>query len=354
MKKILVIDDDKIIAESIRDIFELEDFEIDSAVNGIDGIVKATNTLYDFIICDIDMPELNGYQVINQIKNDERYFSVPFIFLSGKNKQTDIIKGLKLGADDYITKPFTVKDITEVVFAKLKRKEKLDALIEQKLNHIKSGISFSLPHEFLTPINGIIGPISMLIDNKIEFEEEEINEMHNVIFNSAQRLKKTVENFLIYNELNLNNIDLKYEVIDIYEVIIKIVNHLSKNYDRVDNITIDLEFSILNTNKKFFSILMNEILSNAFKFSGFGEKILVKAYSLNDKNYIEVTDFGRGMSQEQINSIDSFVQFDRKYYEQQGIGLGIAIIKSISKLFKYKLEFISELNKFTTVKLTLN
>lgn len=353
MKKILIIDDDDTIRESIKEYFQLENYEINTAENGLEGIDKANDTLYDFIICDIDMPKLNGYEVVRHIKNDDRYLTVPFIFLSAKNKEHQIIKGLKLGADDYVTKPFDFPNLLEVVRLKLEKKEKLEKLIEDRLVSFKSNIAFSLPHEFLTPINGIIGPITMLTDIDLKLENDEIEEMHNVIFNSAYRLKRTVENFLIYNELNIITLeDTNFEVIDVSEVINKVYLDCCNDTSRDKDFKYDSDFTNIKFSIKFLKILINEVISNAIKFSNLGDDIKIDANTVNNTYVISVTDNGRGFKPEILDKIGAFIQFDRNYYEQLGIGLGFGIIKKIVDLFGLDLKIESEYKKFTKVEIT--
>lgn len=350
MEKILVIDDDKLIRESIKEVFQMEDFEVDCASDGLEGINRTKVKLYDFIICDIDMPVLNGYEVIKHIKNDDRFLNTPFVFLTGKKKQSEIIKGLRLGADDYITKPFDYKNIIEIVKSKINKKRRVEALINEKLNQIKNNISYSLPHEFITPINGILGPISMLIDENQKFTDEETKEMHKIIYQSANRIKQTTEKFLIYNELGFIE-DESYEVINVKEVFEKVYERSCVEKNRGEDVLLSLKDFTINFNLKYFKVLISEIMQNSFKFSNYGDAIVCKITKIDDCLNIIITDNGRGMTKTQIERIDTFVQFDRVSYEQQGIGLGIAIIKRIAKLYDIKVIFESEIGVYTRVSL---
>jgi DNA-binding response OmpR family regulator/anti-sigma regulatory factor (Ser/Thr protein kinase) len=352
MKNLLVIDDDDTIRASIELFFENE-FKVDTAENGLIGINKANSKLYDFIICDIDMPELNGYEVIEHIKNDDRYLTVPFIFLSAKSKEKQIIKGLKLGADEYLTKPFEFQTLNDVVKNKLNKREKLEKLVEERVTSFKSNISYSLPHEFLTPINGIIGPISMLTDNELKLDSDEINEMHSVIHNSAHRLKRTIENFLIYNELTIITIDdITLEKVDVSSILNEIYLECCESSKRNNDLVFESDFTLINFNKKYLKVILSEIINNAMKFSGLGDKIALEANTLENNYVISITDYGRGMLPEQLEQIGSFVQFDRKYYEQQGIGLGLGLIKKIVEIFELNLKIESKYNDFTKVTIT--
>jgi len=115
MKKILVIEDDANIRESLVELLEMKSFDLISAENGIDGLKLAQDNLPDLIVCDVMMPGMNGYEVVEAIRKDSRMKNLPFIFLSAKAMEADIDYGKKLGANSYLTKPFRAQDLFSVV-----------------------------------------------------------------------------------------------------------------------------------------------------------------------------------------------------------------------------------------------
>jgi len=119
MKKILIIEDDDIIRDNISDALNLYNYQIYTAINGRDGLQLAIKMSPDLILCDIKLPLLNGYEVLEALKNDENTQLIPFIFISAKSNQEDIYKGMNLGAVDYIIKPFLLLDLIKIVESKL-------------------------------------------------------------------------------------------------------------------------------------------------------------------------------------------------------------------------------------------
>jgi len=115
MKKILVIEDDANIRESLVELLEMKSFELISAENGTEGLKLAQDNLPDLIVCDVMMPGMNGYEVVEAIRKDSRMKNLPFIFLSAKAMEADIDYGKKLGANSYLTKPFRAQDLFSVV-----------------------------------------------------------------------------------------------------------------------------------------------------------------------------------------------------------------------------------------------
>lgn len=115
MKKILIVDDEPNIVMSLEYTFKKNNFEVFIARDGQEALDILKNALPDIIILDVTMPNVDGYNTLEQIKNDPRLKHTKVIFLSAKNKEKDIEKGLALGANLYMTKPFSVKKLVEQV-----------------------------------------------------------------------------------------------------------------------------------------------------------------------------------------------------------------------------------------------
>ncbi|HTB32707.1 MAG TPA: response regulator [Bacteroidia bacterium] len=123
MKKILVIEDNKEMLENIAEILELFNYSVIKAQNATNGIELAKSEKPHLIICDIMMPDFDGYKVLQMLEEDPATKGTPFIFLTAKAEKSDVRKGMNLGADDYLTKPFDKADLINAVEARLKRNE---------------------------------------------------------------------------------------------------------------------------------------------------------------------------------------------------------------------------------------
>jgi two-component system alkaline phosphatase synthesis response regulator PhoP len=123
-KKILVIEDDKDIVELLKHYFQKESFVLKEASDGFSGLKKAQAEPFDLIILDIMLPEMDGFEICKQLRSDPKTSSVPLIMLTAKGEETDKIVGLELGADDYVTKPFSPKELMARVKALLRRVER--------------------------------------------------------------------------------------------------------------------------------------------------------------------------------------------------------------------------------------
>jgi CheY-like chemotaxis protein/CRP-like cAMP-binding protein len=134
MKKVLLIEDDEVVRENTAELLELANYKVYTAANGKIGISEAKKQLPDIILCDIMMPELNGYGVLQILSKEPETKHIPFIFLSAKTEHKDIRKGMDLGADDYITKPFDESELFSAIESRLARV----AIIKENMDKVGS------------------------------------------------------------------------------------------------------------------------------------------------------------------------------------------------------------------------
>ncbi len=137
MKKILIIEDNEDIRSNTAEILELSNYKVTVAENGKTGVSKALENLPDLVICDIMMPELDGYGVLHALQRNEATKNIPFIFLTAKAERSDMRKAMDLGADDYLTKPFDGTELLNAVGSRLKKMELLKQDIHPDLNGVQ-------------------------------------------------------------------------------------------------------------------------------------------------------------------------------------------------------------------------
>lgn len=141
MSKVLVIEDNNEICENIVEILELADYEVIVAKNGKEGVSMATKNLPDVILCDIMMPELDGYGVLYLLNKNPETNTIPFIFITSKSERLDLRKGMEMGADDYLTKPFGRLELLNAIEIRLKKKDLQHHFYSKSLNKLDNLIS---------------------------------------------------------------------------------------------------------------------------------------------------------------------------------------------------------------------
>lgn len=147
MKKILLIEDNTDVRENTAEILSLAGYTVTTAPNGKVGVEKAQTENPDLIICDIMMPELDGYGVLHILNKNPETASIPFIFLTAKAEKTDMRKGMTLGADDYLTKPFDDTDLLNAIETRLRKRE----LVLQNYDNTEAGF-----HSFISDVKKVL------------------------------------------------------------------------------------------------------------------------------------------------------------------------------------------------------
>ena len=131
MKKIVLIEDQDEVRENTAEILELDGYKVYTAENGKAGVALAIREKPDLIICDIMMPVLDGYGVLHTLSKNKETAGIPFIFLTAKTEKSDFRKGMEMGADDYVTKPFDGIELLSAVEARLKKSEAIKKTYSQ-------------------------------------------------------------------------------------------------------------------------------------------------------------------------------------------------------------------------------
>ena len=349
MKKILVIEDEQDIRDSIQEIVEMAGYAVTPIANGAAGIKALMHNPFDLIICDIMMPEMDGFSLLTTLKKDPT-FVTPFIFLTAKVQSNDLRTGMNLGADDYLHKPFKSKDLLSAIETRLSKHEKLNQLQSQKAAMLEKTIELMVGHEFKTPMNGIINFNTLIAENAISINNEKLKSLCSYLHISAERLINTYDKINTYytlqKALHLN------EIPDLGEPdphhIIDVIKTVMLKYDRVK----DLDY----TEPKpplFFSKLIHtaakELIENACKFSEKGTPIVVRIFEDTTGSNISVANTTRHTTAEALNQYRLFEQHHRDVAEQQGLGIGLAITKLIASIYKGSIVF-DEVESETSVR----
>ncbi|MBI2619243.1 MAG: hybrid sensor histidine kinase/response regulator [Ignavibacteriales bacterium] len=361
-KTILIVDDEEDMRITLRSAMESFGFRVLDAENGIQAFEIARGSQPDIVLCDIEMPGKNGFQVLQMFREDHRTSNIPFIFLTGRTDKSDMRKGMNLGADDFLVKPATAKDVVSAVTARIRLREEQEGIIQGKLGELREHITRSVPHELRTPLTGIIGFGQLLQTQGDEMTREEIKEITARIMTSAVNLQTTLEKFWYYSQIVILMRDRKSaanlrlsETEGIHAFLKALSGDKAVSYNRKPDLQVTADQGCVGIAQAHFSKILEEILENAFRFSVPGSKIEVKGTNLSDEGMYEITvvDRGRGMTGKQIGNIGAFVQFERAKYEQQGLGLGLAIAREITSLYHGTFEVKSTPEQGTVVSIRL-
>ncbi len=360
MKNILVIDDSSEIREIIEQTLACEGFRVLGAEDGISGIEMAKQRLPDLILCDINMPNLDGFDTLAQLRKETLTAAIPFIFLTGAAEKTYFRKGMELGADDFLSKPFNASELKAAVTTRLAKHEAVERRSEQKLDELRGNISLALPHELRTPLNGILGLSTILMEDYKTMQPQDLFETAKYIHVAALRLHRLIENFLAYAQIELVSADRakiaglrEAELIPAGNLISEATQEKAKSFRREKDLILQITPADLPISPDHLKKIVEELVDNALKFSDVGTTVAISTALDNSSFRLSVIDHGRGMSTEQIAKIGAHMQFERQFYEQQGAGLGLFIAKRLTELYGGQLIIESSLGQGTTVRFSL-
>lgn len=183
MSKILVIEDEKNIRETIMEILELNDYNVAAAENGLIGVAKALQFKPDLIVCDVMMPEMDGFETLRNIRSINEISNTPFVFLTAKTERRDFREGMNSGADDFLNKPFNTQELLQVIELRITKSKQAKELYSEEINNLKEEVdnlqnsinklSYNNSHVLRAPLLKILGLINFLIE-----ESEERSQMN--------------------------------------------------------------------------------------------------------------------------------------------------------------------------------
>ncbi len=239
MARIIVIDDDPDILETVARVLDAEHHDVTIAVNGAQGIQLIKSRPLDLILCDINMPMVDGYKVFQAIKNDVQTSAIPFVFITARGARSDQRKGMELGADDYLIKPFSTKELLSCVRTQIVKHHLIADRYESTLRMVRKNIIYALPHELRTPLSQIIGYASLLEMEADPLLATTARDYGKRITKASERLEHLIENYLVYAQIEIvaSSLDelekLRNHIVpDAAPVIEKSVLERTRHYDR--------------------------------------------------------------------------------------------------------------------------
>ena len=343
--KILIVDDVSANRLMMTEILKINhDYQIATASSGMSALSKMKAHKFDLVLLDIMMPEMDGFEVCQRIKADINTRSIPVIFLTAVKDKDSIVRGFKMGAVDYIPKPFSKEELLARVKLHIELKHTQEELesakdLAEAAANAKSLFLANMSHEIRTPMNGIVGMIDIMEQTKLS---EDQNEYLDIIKISSENLLNIINDILDFSKIEAGQIDFENIKFNIWEEI-DAVSKLLSFKAREKNL--DLSFKIDNNVPHFISgdptrlkqVIIN-LLNNALKFTQKGGVSINvgfdKEFDDRVKLIFKIIDSGIGISEEnQKKLFKSFSQTDasttRKY---GGTGLGLAISKSLTSL----------------------
>ena len=338
-KRILVVEDHDLLLLAIRDILEVEGYEVVTATDGVAGLEVMETFTPDLIVADISMPRMDGYQFLEHVRQNPEWVPIPFIFLTARAEREDRLKGKALGAEDYITKPFDPQELVVVVSSRIGRAKAIRQATETEFEELKQQIITLLSHELRTPLTSVYGYTELALEEASSLPAGDFQQFLIGIKKGADRLTNLVEDLLMVVRMDTGQLEREFRLLgtihpNVGEVIEQGVRlHEAATDARGIELQLEIQPNLppVRIYEHFLVDAFNRLLDNAIKFSRKkGKRIRVQVGAQDNKVQIAITDEGVGIPAAELSKLfERFRQINRAKMEQQGTGLGLVIARSL-------------------------
>lgn len=367
--------------------FEEKNFSAFSAESGKSALKILQEVEIDIILLDVEMPDMNGYDICMAIKGDNRWKNTPVIFITTKHDELSTLKGFEVGAQDFIIKPFNESELYARVRTHLELKAKSEQLVMlnkyleeivdqrtfqlkqtlgeleraykeieashkklQNLSRAKMNFLKIISHEIRTPLNGIVGFVDVLQDT---VQTDELKTYVNYLANSASRLDQFATDAILITELMVGTYEIQQSEFLLQEIITEIEKNLEEDIG-VKNIKLIYEplgSGLTYADKNLVSIALRHIVENAIKFSN--DSGVVTIQSIEDDGSIAqiiVKDEGCGFSGSALDNLFDLFALGQEHMDNNS-GLGLALVHMIMEHINGKILVKNNLKAGATVTL---
>lgn len=354
---------------------ELPGIQIDEAASGAEGVRMIEENNYTIVICDVLMPQVDGFSVLAKVREMPSTNGIPFLFLSALKQPDTIRQGLALGAVDFLVKPYDldelvnkVRNLSRIRQLQVDLKQSQKQLMEtnihlQQMNEDKNRIMQIVSHDLRSPLSGIKGLAKILQTEDDAGDPDTVREFAAMIADTADTLTRLVNDLLNVTRIEAGaQIELQPVDCNLNDLLLSCINMFSKLAEKK---SIRLEYNNLSRDTRAFidqpkiTQVVNNLLSNAVKFTHAGGTILIvlqddpAAPSTGFK--LSIRDSGIGIPIDQIPYLfEKFSEGRRSgTNNERGVGLGLPIVHSFVKLHGGKVKVQSEEGRGTTVEVTM-
>lgn len=364
MPKILVIEDELALLNDIMEMLEYSAYEVLGTCDGYEAIEVARTHQPDLILCDIMMPAVDGYEVLKQLRENPSTNSIPFIFITAKADRDSMRYGMNMGADDYLTKPFTIEELTNAINSRLKRQQDVVENVETSMEDLKQQLARMVTHELRTPLISMTTVLKVISRQFGQLSPTELQEMLETVEAGSNRLSHRVEQLVFTTQIEAGLLSTSIITeqgipMQMWELLTAATNLARRfAYQQPPNVSLNMQHrdreAQVICNPPALKQAFAELIANALTFAKPDGTVNVAQWRANGSVWVSVTDDGAGIPPSKLRSaLESFQQVDRASREQQGMGMGLPLAKRIIEIHGGSLEIQSVVGKGTQVVVSL-
>ena len=352
--KILVIDDEEVIREGCKKTLHKNGYEVDMAGDGNIGLKKVKEGRFDIVLLDLKMPGLSGMDFLKGVQKIDP--DIVNVIITGYATIESAVDAMKLGAYDYIPKPFSPEQLRQVVKRAIEKRR----LIEEakRLRRQQEQFMLMVYHEMKVPLTVVKGYLGNLMKAEIIAENEAFNNMLTRSLLRIDSLIQLSEDMLNFSLLKENQIKRNIEPTSVVDLLNEVMESVSidakKREINIELIVLD-EPPGIKADRDDIRKLFTNLLTNAIKYNKHNGSVFIMVARKENRLFIQIKDTGVGIKKEHINRIfDEFYRAkDEKTRDITGTGLGLSIVKNIVDSYKGNIDVESEPDKGSTFSIYL-
>lgn len=354
-KTVLVVEDNRAMNMAICDILEMNDFNVYSAGDGVEGLERMRQQRPDVVISDIMMPRMDGYTLLEQARSDEQLRTVPFIFLTARASTQDKRQAKQIGIEDYLIKPVDSQDLLLAISNVLRREEYAISQAEKQVARLRTEIVSALQHEFRTPLTFILGYAELLAESPPDrVDIETLRASTSAILEGGRRLQNMIEKFLLLADMqHRQELPDSVSTVDTLVLLAELAQHFDSEAREAGlnfSLTSELDDASIMAESAYLRIAIERLIENAIQYRRENSKrIDLSVIAIEGYLGLQVADDGRGIPAQGLAALRSpFVQIDRDNRMQPGAGLGLALVNAVAHLHGGYLQIESEEGRGST------
>ncbi|RMF77255.1 MAG: hybrid sensor histidine kinase/response regulator [Chloroflexi bacterium] len=364
MPFILVVEDSEELLEGVIEILERAGHKAVGALNAIEGMRLARRQCPDLIVSDIMLPGVSGLQFLEHIRKDPKWPPIPVILITAKTARETMRQGMEIGADDFITKPFSPDELVRAINARLDRQKEYLTWSNRNIEKARRRLVDVVAHELRTPLASITTTQEYLREQLEDLSREELVSLIDTMGAGSQRLYHLVEQTVLLTQFESGMMDETY--INEYGIVITHRSLIDSAVEQARRFTyrtvaVDTKIEYLDEiigvrgDPTAMIHALSEIVMNAMMYSPKNGQVQILNREIG--NYVEITivDEGPGVPKEHLKemSYNLFYQIDRDRQQQQGLGLGLALARRVIEVHGGQLQIFSGPGGGLTVTVTL-
>jgi two-component system, sensor histidine kinase and response regulator len=353
---IMIVDDNPANLKLLEEILSRQGHEVRSFPRGRMALAAAAKNPPDLILLDINMPEMNGYEVCERLRSDAKLCSIPVIFLSALNETTDKVRAFQAGGVDYIAKPFQFEEVNARVETHLKlhnlqralkvQNEHLEEAVAMRtrelaeanqrltiLDRSKNEFLGLISHEFRTPLNGLLGVGEIILADVADtFEGNELREMFD---QSRQRILSILDDALLLTEIDVNVERFSSEPVSLAAMLRSAITRTDEfaKSRSVPVVTSSQEPCLVMGNEKLMARAFHALLDTAVKFSAVGETVRVSQRTGRDSVTLGIESRGKAVPESDLPKFFDLFAVSEVSTPGGDLGLGPPVAQRILSLF---------------------